>query len=43
MKYYDQSNLERKGFILLMLPHHISSSKKVRRGIQAKQGLVCRS
>lgn len=36
MKYYDQSNLERRGFIWLTLPDHCSSSKEVRIGTQNK-------
>jgi uncharacterized protein (DUF305 family) len=37
MKHHDQSNLRRKEFIQLMIPHHSSSSKEVRTGTQAGQ------
>lgn len=37
MKHYDQKHLGRKGFIVLMIPHHCSSSKKIRTGTQAWQ------
>ena len=38
MKDHDQSNLRRKGFIWLTLPHHCSSLKEVRTGAQ-----ICRN
>jgi hypothetical protein len=37
IKHCDQSNLERKGLIWLLLPHHSSSSKEVRTGTEAGQ------
>ena len=36
MKHYDQSNLGRKGFVWLTLPHHCSSLKEVRTGTQGR-------
>jgi hypothetical protein len=43
VKYYDQSNLERKGFVCLLLLHYSSSSKEVRTGTITGQGPGCRS
>jgi hypothetical protein len=37
MKHDDQSNLERKEFILLMIPYQNSSSKEVRARTQTWQ------
>ena len=37
MKHMTKSDLERKGFTCLMLPHHCSSSKEVRTGTQTEQ------
>ena len=38
-KHYDQNKLERKGFILLTLPHCSLSLKEVRRGTQTQDQL----
>lgn len=37
IKHYDQKHLGRKGFIVLMLSYHMSSSKEVMTGTQAWQ------
>jgi hypothetical protein len=37
MKHYDHSNLERRGFIWLTLPHHSLSSKDVSTGIKQQE------
>lgn len=43
MKHHDQSILTSTGFISLMPPHHSSSSKEIRTGIQIGQNLGIRS
>jgi hypothetical protein len=35
MEHHDHRNLGRKGFVQLTLSHHTSSSKEVRKGVQA--------
>jgi hypothetical protein len=35
--HHDQSNLGKRGFIWLTLPHHCSSSTEVRKGTQTGQ------
>jgi hypothetical protein len=37
IKHFNQSDLEKKGFIQLVLPHHSSSSKDIRMGTQPRQ------
>jgi hypothetical protein len=43
IKYHDQSNPGRKGFIWLILHHHCSLLKEVKTGIQIEQDTGGRS
>lgn len=43
INYHDQSDLEKKWFIQLSLPHHSSSLNDIRTGTQAEQELGARS